>query len=74
MITNFFLDNRKGGPHIYSELLNKNFLIKKFINVTNGKTSYKSLEIIVNIIEIYFLFTDSKNFEESIIFLWKKFT
>ena len=71
MITNFFLDNRKGGPHIYSELLNKNFLIKKFINVTNGKTSYKSLEIInlrkiskyffpleiiVNIIEIYFLF------------------
>ena len=46
MITNFFLDNRKGGPHIYSELLNKNFLIKKFINVTNGKTSYKSLEII----------------------------
>ena len=23
MITNFFLDNRKGGPHVYSELLNK---------------------------------------------------
>tara|TARA_Y100000590_G_C15687295_1_gene1002076 strand:+ start:3 stop:1025 length:1023 start_codon:yes stop_codon:yes gene_type:complete len=71
MITNFFLDNRVGGPHIYSRLLYKNLSYKKFINVTNGKTPYKSLkisnlreiskyffplEIIINFLEIYFLF------------------
>ena len=37
MITNFFLDNRKGGPHVYSELLNKAGIEHTVLNETGAK-------------------------------------
>ncbi|MDC0896159.1 glycosyltransferase [Candidatus Pelagibacter sp.] len=74
MIINFFLDNRIGGPHNYSNQLNKIFK-KKFVNVTSGKSKFNSInitnlrqyskyffffEIIVNFLEILFLFKKKK--------------
>ena len=74
MIINFFLDNRIGGPHNYSNQINK-FTKKKFINVTSGKSKLNSInitnlrqytkyffffEIIINFLEILFLFNQKK--------------
>ena len=44
MIANFFLDNRIGGPHIYSNKIqkNKNY---KFFNVSCGKSSWSDLNL-----------------------------
>ena len=74
MILNFFLDNRIGGPHIYSDQLKK-FRRIKSINVTCGNSKLNSIkitnlrnkwkylyfvEIIINLFEIIFLFKYKK--------------
>ena len=74
MILNFFLDNRIGGPHIYSEQLTK-FRKIKSINVTCGNSKLNSIkitnlrnkwkylyfvEIIINLFEIILLFKYKK--------------
>ncbi len=67
MISNFFLDNRIGGPHIYCNYIFKDLKINKFLNITCGKSKWSNLslinikrysryfyffEIIINIFEI----------------------
>ncbi len=66
MIANFFLDNRIGGPHIYSKTLLKD-INDDYFNVTCGKSKFSKIhlsnlkrknkylfliEIFINVIEI----------------------
>ncbi len=67
MISNFFLDNRIGGPHIYSKYIVRDLKNEKFLNITCGKSKWSNqslinikrynkylyfFEIIINIYEI----------------------
>ncbi len=67
MISNFFLDNRIGGPHIYSKYIERDLKNKKFLNIACGKSKWANVslinikrhnkyfyffEIIINIFEI----------------------
>lgn len=45
MIVNFFLDNRIGGPHIYSDQIKKDLDNYKFLNVSCGKSSWSDLSL-----------------------------
>ena len=80
MIINFFLDNRIGGPHIYSNYIKKKFKKYKFFNITSGKSKISDyslknlknklkllfpLEIIINILQIILI---KKYFQKSKFF------
>lgn len=45
MIINFFLDNRSGGPHIYSKYLQKHLKKYKFKNITCGQSNESKIQI-----------------------------
>ncbi len=46
MISNFFLDNRIGGPHIYSNYIKRDLKNEKFLNITCGKSNWSNLSLI----------------------------
>ena len=79
MISNFFLDNRIGGPHIYSNYIKRDLKNEKFLNITCGKSKWSNLslinikrcnkylyffEIIINIYEILI----NKNIKKTSLF------
>ena len=46
MIANFFLDNRIGGPHIYSKYVQKDIPKYDFLDVSCGKSNWSNINLV----------------------------
>ena len=79
MIANFFLDNRIGGPHIYSNQIQKNLKNYRFLNVSCGKSNWSDLNLsnlkrnhkffyVFELLINFFVIIKNKQLKESNIF------
>ena len=45
MIANFFLDNRIGGPHTYSNHIQRDLKNYNFLNISCGKSNWSDIHL-----------------------------